>query len=501
MNDKPVDDDPRGQQDGEEEDFAAMLEASFATQEAEGGRLEVGEEVEGTIIHLDEDVAFVDLGGKSEGVIEVAEIFDPDSGRSIKVGDRIRAFVVSRAGGEIRLGKSMGQVRASGRADFAQIREAYERGIPVEGQITARNRGGFEVKVMGHRAFLPVSQLELGYVADPDAYVGKTFRFRIMELGERGRNIVLSRAQLLNEERERRAAETWEQLNEGDVVAGTVRSLREFGAFVDVGGVEGRVHISALSWRHVKDPSEVVAVGDVVRVKVLKKDGGPRGGRLSLSLRQAHGDPWEQARRELREGETYEGEVVRLAPFGAFVELLPGVDGLVHISEMSWTRRVHHPRDVVSEGERVKVTIRSIDWDKKRISLTMKDISADPWRDVEQRYPVGTRVTGRVEKVAPFGVFVEVEPGLTALIPNSELANRRGSEARDFPPGKLVEAQVIAVDGGERRLTLSRKALRETAERRDYDEYRRGAAGSRQQESRPVATLGDLLKAKLKQRE
>jgi len=267
--------------DGQDEDFAAMLEQSFS-QTAE---IVVGQEVEGTIIHLTEDTAFVDLGGKSEGVIAVADIFDPDSGQSIKLGDHIKAFVIGRTGHELRLGKTMGQAGAAAtRADnMEQLLDAYHNRIPVEGTISGTNKGGFEVQIMGHRAFLPVSQLELTHITETEQYVGRVFRFLITELKERGRNMVVSRTLLLREEMEAKAAELRAKLTPGDIIEGTVKSLREFGAFIDLGGVEGLVHISEMAWQHVKDPAEVVQVGARVSVKVLKLDAGAKGGRIALS--------------------------------------------------------------------------------------------------------------------------------------------------------------------------------------------------------------------------
>lgn len=452
----------------QDEDFAMLLESSQMSGKGEG--LSPGERVRGMITEITEEKVFVDLGGKMEGIIALKELKNDQGELTLKKGDTVEAYVVSNQDGQISLSKAASMQRGADKR--AALEEAFRAKLPVEGTVVGRNKGGFDVQVMGMRAFCPVSQIEQGFVEDLDQFLQKSYRFRITEFKEGGRSVVVSRAALLREESASKGAETLKNLKVGDILEGEVRSIRDFGAFVDIGGVEGLIHVSEMSWSRIGHPKEVVSVGQKVRVKVIKIEDQPgkKFPRIGLSLRGLEESPWERVGTDFVEGETYDGTVVRLAPFGAFVELTPGLDGLVHVSEMAWGRRINHPQEVVSVGQRVRVTIQGIDRDQKRISLTMKSAEADPWNGIEERYAAGQQLTGRVEKVAPFGVFVALDDGVTALLPNSESDVR--DPAREFPVGSEVTAQILEIDPARRRLTLSRKAMNQQEEMSEVAMYR-----------------------------
>jgi small subunit ribosomal protein S1 len=354
----------------DDEDFAALFAASESTAKRER-RVTVGDVVRGRVIAVGASTAFVAVGGKAEAAIDVGEFRDPETGEvKLKEGDEIEATVVDD-------GTHSGSIvlkRVAGRGGHVpgELEQAFANGIPVEGLVTGENKGGFDVQLGTVRAFCPASQMDRRR-GDAAQYLGQRFRFRITKLEARGRNIVVSRRDLLEEEAAARAATVWAELREGAVVAGTVTSLREFGAFVDIGGLEGMIHVSELGHARVANPADVLAVGQRVEVKVMKlergADGGP--GRIGLSLRALAPDPWATARERFPPGAHVRGTVRRLEQFGAFVELAPGLDGLVHVSRMVLDRRISHPRQAVEVGDEVEVTVTEVDPAKRRIGLSM----------------------------------------------------------------------------------------------------------------------------------
>jgi small subunit ribosomal protein S1 len=371
---------PARSDDPEREDFATLLARFEREQEAPARAApKIGDRVEGEIVSLGEETAFVDLGGKSEGMVALDELRDEQGELTVAVGDRIEAVVAAsdRETGGLLLRVRPGRSGTGGEEAWAELSQAAEHRIPVEGRVTGVNKGGVDVEVSGVRAFCPISQLELGYVADPAAYVGRRLTFRITRC-ERGRgrrpDVVLSRRDLLAEEAAARAAEARARLEVGKVVRGTVTALSSYGAFVDLGGVEGLLHVSEISHRRVADPAEALAVGQALEVEVLrieppKAPGGAE--RISLSLRSLEPDPWRSAAERFAEGAVVAGRVARLESFGAFVELAPGIDGLVHVSELGAGRRVDHPRQAVAVGQEVTVTVLAVDPERRRISLSM----------------------------------------------------------------------------------------------------------------------------------
>ena len=367
----------------EEEDFAALFAASEAAAPKQT-RVATGDLVRGRVVAVGPGSAFVAIGAKAEATIDLDEFRDPDTGECrLAVGDEIEATVTddgSRSG-SIVLKRTLGR----GGHVPGELEQALTHGIPVEGLVTGQNKGGFDVQIAGQRAFCPASQIDLRR-ADPAGYVGQRLRFRVTKIEAGGRNIVVARRPLLEEEAAARAEQTWAQLSVGAVVQGTVTSLRDFGAFVDLGGVEGLLHVSELGHGRVRQPSDVLEIGQSITAQVVKIEPDPKGGRgrIALSLRALEPDPWTLAGDRFPVGITVRGTVRRLEPFGAFVELAPGLDGLVHVSRIALDRRVSHPKQVVAVGDEVEVTVTSIDLEKRRIGLSMVETARRERENAEQ---------------------------------------------------------------------------------------------------------------------
>ena len=358
----------REEMETEEESFAAMFERS----QKDSGHLTPGSKVEATVLKISKDWVFLDTGRKGEGVLDIKELLDADGNVGVKVGDKVSVWFISSRNNEMRFTTKVG-AGSGGAAGNAQLEEAYAAGIPVEGVVEKEVKGGFEVKVAGSRAFCPFSQMGLRRIEDSAALIGKHMSFRISEYAENGRNIVLSHRALLEEELQEQKDALKETLKVGDRVKGTVTSLRDFGAFVSIGCVEGLLPVSELSWTRVKDVSEVLAAGQEIEVVVKGIDWEKN--RISFSLKDTLADPWEEAAQAFPEGSYQNGTVARLTPFGAFVTLGSGVDGLIHISKLGAGKRIQHPKEVLSEGQAVEVKVEGIDREQKRISLSLAAIS------------------------------------------------------------------------------------------------------------------------------
>lgn len=443
-------------------DFAAMLAAEGGFQEHKPG-----DRVSGKVSSITEQEVYVDIGGKADAWINKRELSDPAGNLSVAVGDDIRAQVV-QVGDTIRL--SYGALQANLLTE--SLEQAAANGLPVEGRVDGFNEGGLEVRIGTRRAFCPRSQIDRGFVnEDLSVYVGRKFRFIVTKFDPTGRNLKVSRRALLEQEAKELATETRARLEVGTVLDGTVRKVMPFGVFVDLGGVDGLVHISELSWERVEDPNTVVKVGEPVTVKITKIDG--KRDRIGLSIRQAAGDPWKDVKERFEEGKTYTGTVTRLADFGAFVALDSGLEGLIHISEFDWNKRIKHPREIVAEGQEVEVAVLEVDPKKRRLSLSLKQAGEDPWKDGAADVKVGDKIKVTVEKVAEFGIFAVIAPGVTGLIPNSHMNTPRGTNhSRMFKPGTEVEVQVIDLDKKRRKVTLSRKALADGGAREDFKAYK-----------------------------
>lgn len=429
------------------EDFAAM----FASHGASSERLHPGQKVSGVIIAITGENVFLDVGVKVDGVMERKDLLDAEGLLTADVGDTVEAWVAAVHPQEVRLSRSMSGSGA------AALEEARDAGTPVDGRVVGVCKGGYAVDVSGRRAFCPGSQMDMAPVADAESMVGRTLRFLIARVENGGRNVVVSRRLLQEREREENLAAALDSLKEGNTVEGRITRLAPFGAFMEVApSVEGMIHVSELSWSRVGSPDEAVSLGDCVRAKVLSVAQDAKGNtRISLSRRQAEGDPWAAVEGRLEPGAVVEGRVTRLAPFGAFVEVLPGVEGLAHVSEMSWTRRVAKPEEVVCVGDVVSVKIKEFSLDRRRLSLSLRDAEGDPWAQAAERFPVGSQVAGTVEGRAQFGLFVALEPGIVGLLPNAALKNSHQAQAfSKLDKGDGVIVTVQSVDAAQRRISL-----------------------------------------------
>jgi small subunit ribosomal protein S1 len=476
----------------DDQDFASLLEGSLAAQDA----YEPGDKLEARVVHVTDDTVFVDLGGKSEGAIEADEFRDDEGRVNVRVGDVVTAYV-TRTGGGLQLSRSLRGVGD----DRQMLRVAAERGMTVEGRVEEVVKGGLRVAIGGTRAFCPVSQIDLRHTDDPAVHVGRTYDFRITRYEQDGRNVIVSRRVVLEEAAKAARAETLTRLHVGADLEGQVVSVRDFGAFVDLGGIEGLVHVSELAWVHVNHPAEVVKVGDVVLVRVLEID--TAGGRIGLSIKARMAHPWEGALEEFPAGARVSGRVTRLQPFGAFVELAPGVEGLVHISRLGAGRRIAHPSDAVQLGDALDVVVDAVDVERRRISLSLpvreptaeEVVAATAKAAAHKQVVPGALLEGTVDRIEAFGVFVRLPGDVVGVVPNAEMGTPRGTDhRRSHPPGTAVRVLVLEVDEARKRYRLSMERAREAAERAEYQEYAdRHAAPAR------LGTLGDLLKAQTKE--
>jgi small subunit ribosomal protein S1 len=425
------------------EDFATLF-----AREAARPVLEVGQIVKGRVIQITAESVFVDVGSKGEAWIERAELTDPDGKLKVAVGDEVEATVVA-TGDEVRLSHKLRQGAQARQA----LAVAAQTGIPVEGKVAAVIKGGYEVTVGGLRGFCPQSQIDLRRSDSAEDYVGRVLEFRVTTFSENGRNLVLSRRRLLEERAAEMAEETRKKIVPGAVLAGTVSSLADFGAFIDLGGVQGLVPLSELSHSRTSRPADLLRIGDAVTVKVLRVD--QEKGRISLSLKALEGDPWATVAGRLRERQVVRGRAVRSTEFGIFVELLPGVDGLLHVTEIPRSRQ-GALREAAAASAEIDVLIVAIDREKRRIALALAPEGTVAGQQMQSSVEVGAVLMGTVERHEPFGVFVRLGPGQTGLVPTAELSINRGADARKaFPAGSEMKVLVLAIEEGGRRIRLS----------------------------------------------
>jgi small subunit ribosomal protein S1 len=447
-----------------ENDFAAMFEASFQAKQYEKGQT-----VEGTIVGFGHDVAFVDVGGKGEAVVDVEELKNSDGVLEAAVGDRIRAVVVSTSGG-----LTLSRRLARGAATDSQLAEAFHANLPVEGKVEREIKGGYEVRIGRQRAFCPISQIDIARTTDPAAHVGRTYSFKLVEYREGGRNIVVSRRALLEQEQRARADEVRRSIVPGAVLKGRVVSVREFGAFVDLGGVQGLLHVSDMGWSRLSSAAEAVTAGDEIAVKVLRVDEATQ--KIALGTKQLSEDPWSLVSATFEVGQVHTGHVTRVTDFGAFVELAPGIEGLAHASTFPPTGTPRGWAASVPVGLAAAFEILSVDAPARRIGVAL--VPPGSTREGEAvASPVGlvpgARVTGTVERVEKFGVFVFLGPGRTGLMPLSETGvAREGDVVKEFPIGSNVDVVVLEVGEAGRRIRVSHKAVLDAQETDELREYR-----------------------------
>jgi small subunit ribosomal protein S1 len=413
---------------------------------------EEGEVVRGRVVQVRDTEVLVDVGYKSEGSIPIEEF----RGVPPNAGDEIEVYLEAKEDSEGLI------VLSKDKADkikvWDAVSRAHEKGTPVEGKVVEVVKGGLAVDV-GVKAFLPGSQVDLRPVKNLASMLGQTIRAKVIKLNRRRGNVVLSRRAVLEEERDEKKKHTLEVLQEGMALTGTVKNITDYGAFVDLGGIDGLLHVTDMSWGRVGHPSEIFQVGDQVEVVVLHFD--RESGRVSLGYKQRSSDPWETVETRYAPGSKTRGKVVSLTNYGAFVELEPGVEGLVHVSEMSWTRRVRHPSKLVNVGDTVDVVVLDVNRAAKRISLGMKQAEPDPWATIEERYRPGTRVQGKVRNLTDFGAFVELEPGVDGLLHISDMSWTRniGHPSEILKKGQEIETQILNVDRENKRISLGLKQI------------------------------------------
>ncbi|MCK4576845.1 30S ribosomal protein S1 [candidate division WOR-3 bacterium] len=410
--------------------------------------------VKGEIIKLTRKEVIVDLGLKSEGCIPFGDFANPES---IKVGDTVEVFLEEFEDDE---GFA---VISKQKADFVKVWDfIYEKQVkqePVDGEILRRVKGGMIVNVGGAEAFLPGSQIDFHPVNNLDSLIGQTIKVKVIKLNRKRRNIVVSRRIILEEEKEKAKQELLAELKEGQVKEGVVKNITDFGVFVDLGGIDGLLHITDMSWGRISHPSELVAIGDNIKIKIIAYDSVKQ--RVSLGMKQLYPYPWEDVDEKYPIGKKVRGKVVSIAEYGAFIELEKGVEGLIHISEMSWTKHIKHPSQLLAIGDVVEAIVLDVNKERERISLGLKQLEPDPWKAIEEKYPVGTKITGKVRTLTNFGAFIEIENGIDGLIHISDFSwtNRVKHPKHFLEKGQKVECTILEIDLERRRISLGIKQL------------------------------------------
>jgi small subunit ribosomal protein S1 len=451
--------------------FAAMFEAADGKPgQSLGGE---GEIVSGTVIQVNRDAVIVDIGGKSEGVISKHEFADANGAISIKAGDKVDVFIESRESDDGLI--SLSKEKADKMKVWDEISAACERDEIIEGTISQRVKGGLSVTIRGGvKAFLPGSQVDLRPIRNLEKLIGQTYEFKVIKFNKKRGNIVLSRRVLLERERDTMKQKTLQTLEENMVVTGTIKNLTEYGAFVDLGGIDGLLHITDMSWGRVGHPGEVFKVGDEVTVKVLKYN--PETERVSLGLKQTQEDPWSHVEEAYPIGKRVRGKVMSLTEYGAFVELEPGVEGLVHVSEMSWTKKIKHPSKMLEIGSETECQVLEVDAKAKRISLGLKQLEPDPWSLFTDKYKPGDKVGGKVRSITDYGVFVGIEDGVDGMVHKTDLSwtAKINNPADLYQKGDDVEALILSINHDEKKVSLGVKQLWDDPWNEVVEKYRPG---------------------------
>ena len=434
------------------DDFASMFEASI-----EASPMKEGQVIKGLVTGIEKDTVIVDVGLKTEGRIDAREFFTPGEDTMPKIGDEVDIYLE-------RIENALGQAVLS--RDKARREEAwikmhtfFDKEEPVNGEIVGRVKGGFTVDLGGINAFLPGSQVDIRPVRDIAPLMGQTQPFMILKMDRSRGNIVVSRRAILEESRAEQRAELVGQLAEGESREGVVKNITDYGAFVDLGGIDGLLHVTDMSWRRVSHPSQVLNVGDTIQVKIIRIN--PDTQRISLGMKQLQEDPWNAASNKYVVGTRHTGTVTNIADYGAFIELEEGVEGLVHVSEMSWTKKNVHPGKIVSTSQQIEVEVLEVDQEKRRISLGIKQVQANPWDNFTDRFPIGSTVSGEVRSITEFGLFIGLDGEIDGMAHLSDLSwDKSGEEAlKDYKKGDMVEAKILEVDIEKERISLGIKQL------------------------------------------
>ena len=414
------------------------------------------EVIEGTIIALNKREAVVNIGYKSDGIIPMNEFrYNPD----LKIGDKVEVFIENQEDSKGQLILSHKKARAS--RSWERINAALENNEIIKGFIKCRTKGGMIVDIFGIEAFLPGSQIDVKPIRDYDIFVGKTMEFKVVKINPEFKNVVVSHKALIEAELEQQKREIISKLEKGQVLEGTVKNITSYGVFIDLGGVDGLIHITDLSWGRVNHPSEVVALDQKLNVVILDFDNEKK--RIALGLKQLHPHPWDALDPNLKVGDKVKGKVVVMADYGAFLEVAPGVEGLIHVSEMSWSQHLRSAQEFLKIGDEIEAVILTLDRAERKMSLGIKQLKKDPWEDIEVKYPIGSRHTAKVRNFTNFGVFVEIEEGVDGLIHISDLSwTKKIKHPSEFTQvGADIEVEVLQIDKDNRRLSLGHKQLEE----------------------------------------
>ena len=447
-----------------EEEMKELYETSMKT-------LQAGNIHKGRVINIVNDSVIVDVGLKSEGKLALSEALDKSGNLNVQIGDEIEVMVVGREEKDGLLVLSKQRVDAI--RMWQNIDKSLEEGLALDGTVISEVKGGFLVDI-GVSAFLPISQVDLKPVKNPASFVGRHLKFRVIKVNKRKDNVIVSRRQLLEEERDRKRKEFWKNVKEGQVLYGFVKSITDYGAFVDLGGADGFLYINDITWGRINHPKEYLKLGDEIKVKVIGVDEEKR--KVSVGIKQLKGDPWLKVEERYPIGSKVRGKVVGVVDYGVFVELEAGLEGLLHVSEMSWDKKLKNPGKMVSRGDILELQVLDIDMEKKRISLGMKQLLPDPWKELAQKYPPGSVVQGKVKNLTDFGLFVGVEDGIDGLVHVSELSwsRRRGVSSDSFKKGAPIDALVLNIDPEQRKFSLSLKRLKEDPWKGLLDRYHEG---------------------------
>ncbi len=438
--------------DKQETEFGKML-ATTSTK-----NFEEGEVFNGKVVDVGSDFVTVDIGYKQEGLVSVKEFQSYDGSLKIKQGDTIEVYLekLESSMGNLILSKDKAEIIKA----WDKISEACEKGMPLEGTVISKVKGGLSVDI-GVKAFLPGSQIDLRPTRFLDKYIGKTMQFKVIKFNKKRGNIVLSRRAILQEERGKMRNEILTQIQEGMIVKGIVKNITDYGAFIDLGGIDGLLHITDMSWGRVKHPSSLLTLGDEIEVKILKFDTDKE--RVSLGLKQVQPNPWEQAQEKFKPGLRVKGEIVSVKDYGIFVELEDGIEGLIHVSEMSWTGKIKNPAKHYNVGETIEAEVLDVDVENKRISLGVKQLQPNPWDDIIAKYALGSKVTGKIKSVVEFGIFVDLGEEVDALIHVSDISwtKKNVNLTQEYKEGEDIEAIVLSVDKDNAKFCLGIKQLEE----------------------------------------
>jgi len=460
----------------QEDSFEMLLKESFERED----RIQEGEIIEGRVLKVMKDHVIVDIGYKSEGRISIDEFRNTSGKLDVAEGQKINVLLERREDDEGKV--VLSKEKADKLKVWDEISDACERNEIIEGTISQRVKGGLSVTVRGGvKAFLPGSQVDLRPIRNLEKMLGKTFKFKVIKFNKKRGNIVLSRRALLEQERNEMKARTLEKLEEGIIVTGIIKNITEYGAFVDLGGIDGLLHITDMSWGRIQHPSDMFKVGQEVEVRILKYNSETE--RVSLGLKQCHEDPWESALDRYPIGMRVSGRIVSLTDYGAFVELEEGVEGLIHVSEMSWTKRVKHPSKLLNIGDQVECVVLDVDLKTKRISLGLKQLEPEPWTLFTQKYQPGDKISGKIRSLTEYGVFVGIEDGVDGMVHKSDISwtKRINHPSEVFAKGDDVEAVILNINHGEKKVSLGIKQLEDDPWERIPKDY----------------PLGEMLKVKI----